>query len=322
MHFECLIVAVLTLAWSQPARGSATLDLPAYQARLDAVIAAVSSASTATEAQATAAALPDRLWVTSGDQVIVVDTRWLDEVVGSTPREDGRWPAVREEIHQRLTTMRSVASLDVASPERPARDVLQAVLARPEFQRGSTSLWLKSVRKRVGEWILNLLSRFTPSGVTGAAAAMAFAWVVSIGALLTFALWLVTWLLRRSDATWLSAGAAAPAEVTARQWAQRAVDAALSGHYRDAVRWAYHASVRRLEEQGAWIMDEARTPREYLLLLGSNDPRYTVLRDVTRRFEQVRYGRRAATMEDAQELSLHLERLGCLQGPDRPIVRF
>ena len=296
--------------------GSATVDLAAYLSELDRVRTTIAIAETAEEAHAIAAAFPDRLWVNVDAHVVVVDTRWLDETVGR-----GTWTADRESILQRLTTMTASASEVAVDPERPAQEALRAVLARPEFQRQSQSRWLSDVRRRVGEWLLQLLDRFGPSGVTGRIAALVFAWIVSIGALIALAFWVVTVLLRRSDAARLELGTAPPPRTPARQWAQRALDAIRAGDLREAVRCAYHTSICRLEEQGVWSVDETRTPREYLSLLHREDARYPVLVELTHRFEQVWYGYHSATMEDAQRLSAHLERLGCVHVPERATGR-
>jgi len=93
----------------------------------------------------------------------------------------------------------------------------------------------------------------------------------------------------------------------------RIFGASSAGDLREAVRCGFHAAVRRLEEQGSWSVDDARTPREYMRLLHGDDPRRTMFGDLTRRFEQVWYGHRSATGEDVRHIAAHLERLGCLR---------
>jgi hypothetical protein len=196
---------------------------------------------------------------------------------------------------------------------------LRGILARREFQRSATSVWLDSLRERVGKWVTGLLERLAGSGVGVRAVGVFLAWASSLLALSALSLWLVQMLTRRSRAAALELGAIRPPAAAAREWAQRAMAAARSGDLRESVRCAYHAALCRLEEQGIWRVDESRTPREYVRLLRSDDPRFGIVTDLTRQFEQVWYGRRTATDDDARQVAAHLERLGCLRAADRAI---
>jgi hypothetical protein len=148
---------------------------------------------------------------------------------------------------------------------------------------------------------------------------MVLAWTISVLALIALTVWLVGALTRRSLAASLELGRAPIKRPPAREWALRALAAARSGDMREAVRCAYHAALSRLEEQGIWQVDESRTPREYLRLLRADDPRRTIVTDLTRQFEQVWYGGRAAGAEATAQLTAHLEHLGCLRGHERAI---
>ena len=89
------------------------------------------------------------------------------------------------------------------------------------------------------------------------------------------------------------------------------------GNAREAVRCAYNAALVQLEEDGAWKVDEARTPREYLPMLRAADHRRPPLVDLTQRFEQIWYGNRAITDDDTARVAAHLETLGCLRPGER-----
>ncbi len=78
--------------------------------------------------------------------------------------------------------------------------------------------------------------------------------------------------------------------VDARTWAARARAAAAAGDAREAVRCAYHAVLHRLDEDGAWTIAEARTPREYMRLLPAADRRQPAVSFVARLFEGTWYG--------------------------------
>jgi Domain of unknown function (DUF4129) len=197
--------------------------------------------------------------------------------------------------------------------------VLRSVLARPEFQRRPSSIWLESIRKRVGDWVARMLRRLTGTGVSARTVGVVLAWASSLLALSFLSWWLVQMLTRRSRAASLELSAIRPPAAAAREWAQRAMAAARAGDFRESVRCGYRAALCRLDEQGVWRVDESRTPREYVRLLPAGDSRFDVVSDLTRQFEQVWYGRRTPTDEDARLLAAHLERLGCLRAADRAI---
>ncbi len=68
----------------------------------------------------------------------------------------------------------------------------------------------------------------------------------------------------------------------------------------------------RLEEVHRLPQDRARTPREALRLIRRESADYAPLAQLTRRFELVWYGYRAATETDWSDAMEQLEKLGCL----------
>jgi hypothetical protein len=54
-------------------------------------------------------------------------------------------------------------------------------------------------------------------------------------------------------------------------------------------------------------------------MLPATDNRHPVMLDLTRRFEQIWYGNRAAADDDARRVTDHLEALGCLRPGERAI---
>jgi hypothetical protein len=81
--------------------------------------------------------------------------------------------------------------------------------------------------------------------------------------------------------------------------------------WRRAIHLAYWAGISFLEENGAWKPDRARTPREYLRIMGARKPQYPVLAALTKKFEVVWYGHEDAGETDYRETLGQLERLGC-----------
>lgn len=104
----------------------------------------------------------------------------------------------------------------------------------------------------------------------------------------------------------------APDAASARDWQlwlEDARRAAAAGKWREAVHFVYWASISRLESKRLWPADRARTPREYLALVAEEDPRKAGLTMLTRSFERIWYGGRAAGEGDyraAEELATAL----------------
>ena len=69
--------------------------------------------------------------------------------------------------------------------------------------------------------------------------------------------------------------------------------------------------ISSLESGGAWKPNRARTPREYLRLMGSRNPHHSPLKVLTRKFEFVWYGEHEAAEADYRETLAQLEQLGC-----------
>lgn len=305
MSSPILVLVLLTgqLAASEP------LSLPAFRAELDRAVAAVDAAASIDQARAFAGTLPDQWRIDVDQRTITVDARWIETEIDAA--DASTWPARRERIRRRLVTLRAEVEDGVAS-NRDAAAILTNVLARPEFRRSPASLWLEQQRNRVARWVERMLQRLTGVPVSARAIVVMLAWVASIVALSALAMWLVTMITRRSRATALELGGSMPPRTPAREWARLAAAALQSGDPREAVRCGYHAVLCRLEEQGVWSVDDSRTPREYVHLLGGADPRRDPVADLTRQFEHIWYGRKPVTPEDTTRLSANLERLGCL----------
>jgi hypothetical protein len=103
----------------------------------------------------------------------------------------------------------------------------------------------------------------------------------------------------------------APSARSWRSWLAEARSLAQQQDWRNAIHVAYWAGISFLEENGAWKPNRARTPREYLRIVGSRKPQYSPLAALTRKLELVWYGHRDAGEPDFQETLGQLERLGC-----------
>ncbi len=207
----------------------------------------------------------------------------------------------------------SPATPPASIPPTPAqRQALAAILARREFQHAVAppSLWDK-VLEKLSLWVdkaLGALSQAAPKSI----------WVwraIEFTVLLVVSLGLVWWLIRLDRQGRLNAisrshtAATAPSARDWQLWLQDAQRAASQGAWRDAIHLLYWASVSRLESTGLWPADRARTPREYLALLGEDDSQRPGLLALTRAFERTWYAGQSAAEADfrqAQQLAASL----------------
>jgi hypothetical protein len=203
-----------------------------------------------------------------------------------------------------------------------ARARLQKILSQREFNqaKGGDSWW-SQMWDQAQRWISWLLDH-TLGRLLGSGAAKTAALYILIGAVFLFAaVWIVRGMRTLARSETLSVEASFPPGKHWRDWTREATTAASRGDYRAALFAAYWAGVYRLAELGAWKLDRARTPREYLRLIGEkaeNDlaaqnpvGRELALKDLTHGMEASWYGFLPATQQDYDKAVAHLETLGC-----------
>ena len=156
-----------------------------------------------------------------------------------------------------------------------------------------------------------MLARVGASGLASQQTAVVLAWIAAVAAFAGLAIWLARVLDKPRHAPGLGLARRMAPRVSAREWTARALAAFRAGDTREATRCAYNAGIRRVEEEGGWRIDHARTPREYLPLLRPNDSRRLPVEELTRRFEQAWYGNRTVSEADTRALFANLEKLGC-----------
>jgi len=328
-----LLSAVLIL-WGAPtsiqaqpveATGAGVVTRSQFVADLDRLNAEIAALGSAADAPAIARTIPQewRVSVLDGDEHVAVSARWLIAALTTAPAKPDAWPGARTALLHRLRSMRdevaTAGGANGAETRAHARSAVDTILARSEFQQSAASRWREQLQERVGKWFEDLLGRFGVGRGAARSTALVFAWAAAIAALLGVGFWLARAIADHPRGASLDLGSQAAVRPRARELALRALSAARVGHTREAVRCAYGAALVRLEEQGAWRIDDARTPREYLPMLPATDNRHPVMLDLTRRFEQIWYGNRAVAEDDARRVTDHLEALGCLRPGERAI---
>jgi Domain of unknown function (DUF4129) len=314
-------VALLAVALLLPAAAragqppAADLDAPAFVAMLQQLADQVRATDAPAGAAMLAHDLPPAWTVRVGDQRLTVPAAPIVDALTSTSTPESSWPRRRAAAVGKIDALREEASplARVGAPLRPhLRGALAEVLAAPEFRGRQRYAGLMAFVDRVKSWLRSWLPDVTPGTAVVVPLLRYATWVIAAIAFLLLA-W-VTWRLLRG-ASRDTAARPRPVRgadpVDARRWAVRARAAAAAGDAREAVRCAYHAVLHRLDEDGAWTIAEARTPREYMRLLPAADRRQPAVSFVARLFEGTWYGGAEPALDDARTAVRHLKELGC-----------
>jgi hypothetical protein len=222
--------------------------------------------------------------------------------VEQTVQDHSTTSQLLKDAKQRLENdlSQSHAPLATAPPHTQERAVMQQVLAEPEFRDLQPSV-RDSVLEKFGNWLNRLFQSAANLKARSAWVGRALVW----GFILAVCVALV-WSLLRLERRWRvqltpDLDRPAPGAASARDWQlwlDDARNAANAGLWREAIHFLYWAAISRLESRRLWPADRARTPREYLALVASEDPRKPGLSQLTSTFERFWYGGRNACEGD------------------------
>ncbi|HEY7404386.1 MAG TPA: DUF4129 domain-containing protein [Candidatus Angelobacter sp.] len=193
-----------------------------------------------------------------------------------------------------------------------AHSKLDQILAQREFNKVRGPNAKDAFLARIFRWLSRLLSKLAIRG-GGNFDVMRLIIYLLVAAAATF---LLVWTIRRlrRPQEELPQREIIPFAPSARNWRAWLADAralAQQQDWRNAIHMAYWAGISYLEEHGAWKPNRARTPREYLRLIGARAAQYPVLAALTSKLELVWYGYGDAAESDFHETLSQLEKLGC-----------
>jgi hypothetical protein len=318
---RAILLSVFLLAGQLHAAAGQSSSIPVseFVSELDTLTTALSTAS-ASDAGALAARVPLRWRVNTGADEIAVDGTWIVHAARDAASSPDKWPERRKQIVARLIEIRAHAAeradaRSLTSTRESVRSTVGTVLERGEFQQGGES-WLSVLSQRVGDWLRRLLDRVGASGLATRQSAEVLAWIAAVAAFAGLGIWLARFLDRPQHGAAMGLARTQTPRLSAREWTSRAMGALSAGDTREATRCAYNAAIRRVEEEGGWRIDHARTPREYLPLLGAHDARRGPVRELTEQFERAWYGNRTASADEVRSVMSNLEKLGCLAAAD------
>lgn len=193
-----------------------------------------------------------------------------------------------------------------------ARDRLETILARREFQPVQPSVW-----DRLARWLLEWFARILDAPGVSTVGSLA-QWVLAIGSGIVVVGVLLFFLrgLRRNVVEGEAAETLAgeiPRHAAEAQ--QRAANAASSGDFREAMRLLYLAALLHLDEVGLLRFDRALTNREVLASVAADAPLRRQLAPVVSQFDRVWYGHAPFGQ---QEFEVAAEQLDALRAMGRP----
>jgi hypothetical protein len=203
--------------------------------------------------------------------------------------------------------LRNAGSEPAPSNFADTRRRTNAILAHPEFITVyETSPWERLIA-RLYLWLDRLFSGVARFGERSPWIGPLFEWGLITLALAGLAFWAMRTFQRQRLALRVESGREIEAwEEASRNWRVLAEEQAARGEWRDAVHCLYWATIVMLEGRRFWTPNRSRTPREYVALLESGSPRWTLLRQQTRGFERIWYGLNSAAEGDYRSaLDLH-----------------
>jgi len=260
------------------------------------------------------AEIPDHISVSANSGEYSLSYAWMKTQLQQVEHADAKARSnLLTKLQEHLQALDNEAqAYEQAQPDfQESRKKIGQILSRHEFRKahgpGILEIWWAKIMR----WLSNFFDKHPIYGRKGTDLLHIAVYVAVAIAFIMFAFWLKRRLGRPKEDFSREILPFAPSAKGWRTWLAEARASAQQQGWRDGIHLAYWAGISFLEEQGAWRPDRARTPREYLRMLGTRKPQYPILSALTRKFEVTWYGHRDASAADFQETLGQLERLGC-----------
>ena len=312
---SAMLLALLVCFCVRPARAE-SISVTEYRRQLHDIAEKV-DALKADPAQAgkLVSEIPDRVSVTTSSGEVSVNYKNLkDDLAAFSHANETKREALLAGIQKYVQALNAAAE----TYEKPgadaavARSKLNEILSRHEFNKVKGPTAKDALLARIYRWLSRLLNKLSLRGGSSFDWMQLFIYLLVGAAASLLAIWTVRRLRRPQEE--LPQREIIPFSPSARGWRTWLAEAralAQKQDWRNAIHLAYWAGISYLEERGAWKPNRARTPREYLRLVGTRASQYPVLAALTRKLEVVWYGYGDAAESDFQETLGQLEKLGC-----------
>jgi hypothetical protein len=259
--------------------------------------------------------IPDQVTVAASSGEVNINNKPLkDSLAAFYAADEKNRPALLRQLQSYVQLMTvAVEAYDQHPAEiQSNHQKLDQILARYEFRKVQEPDARDALLARLYRWLSRWLSKLAIHGTTNFDV-MRLLIYLFVGAAATLLLVWTIRQLRRPEEEQLPREVIpfSPSARSWRAWLAEARALAQQQDWRNAIHLAYWAGISYLEEHGAWKPNRARTPREYLRLIGTRAAQYPVLSALTLKLEVVWYGYGSAAEADFQEALSHLEKLGC-----------
>jgi hypothetical protein len=222
-------------------------------------------------------------------------------------------PVMLSQLAGRIQSMRTEAdNFEHARAGDPMiRERLNQILSAHEFGklRGPTELDL--LEERIRDWLDRKLNKLFPTAPDLDQWGQIFVWISIAIVSCILAVWLYRRSRERLNEPTREVIPFFPSAKGWRAWLAESREQAHLGQWRDAIHLGFWAAVARLESDGMWPPDKARTPREYLNAIPSDSQSKPSFAAVSTTFEAAWYGGRPTSAGDFERFLAQLENLGC-----------
>ncbi len=310
-----VFLALILLGWAPRTRAE-SISVSEYRQQLQNIANKVDALQSHPEtAGELVASIPDQVAVATSSGEITVKYKSLkDDLAVFAGANEQKQAGLLREI-QIYTQALSTAAADYEKRDADLtsqHSQLEQILARREFKKVQGPNIKDALLSRIYRWLSRILSKLAFRGAANFDLIRLIIYLF-VGAAIAL---LLVWTVRRlrQPQPELPLREIIPFAPSARGWRTWLAEAralAQQQDWRNAIHLAYWAGISYLEEHGAWKPNRARTPREYLRLIGTRAAQYPVLSALTRKLETVWYGYGTASEADYQEALSQLEKLGC-----------
>jgi Domain of unknown function (DUF4129) len=310
------VLLLLMLLCGAPQARAESVSVSEYRQQLQNIADKVDSLQSHPEAaRELVTSIPDQISVASSSGETTVNYKTLkDNLAAFAGADEKKRPTLLREIQTYTQAMNAAAQdYEGSSADLTAqRSKLGEILSRKEFKKVQGPSAKDAFLARIYRWLSRMLSKLIIRG-SSSFDLMRLLIYLFVGAAVTL---LLVWTIRRlrqpqEQLLPREIVPFAPSSRGWRTWLAEARALAQQQDWRNAIHLAYWAGISYLEEHGAWKPNRARTPREYLRLIGTRAAQYPVLAALTRKLETVWYGYGNASEADYQEALGQLEKLGC-----------
>jgi hypothetical protein len=307
--------ALLTLASWAHAWDSSPLTIAQYIEQLRAYRAGVQDLATAPHhASDLYKTIPEVLVVRGAHGEVSVPTAFLrDGIIRFQKAAPKVKPRVVAALGQRLDSMCEEAQ----AFEQPSRadDNLRAkldqILSAREYGAVRGPAAWEILRDRFYAWLDRQFKKMSPHVPAFSDVGQITVWILIAAASSVLGVWLFRISRQRLAQRPREIIRFAPSDKSWRVWLAEAHEKAAGGEWREAIHAAFWAAVSRLEAEGLWRPDRARTPREYLKAIPAANQARTPFTALTGKFEATWYGNRPSSEVEFAQLVTELEKLGC-----------